>query len=145
LAARGLGRVAVIKHSHHLFADVPGKDTDRLRKAGAAAVGLLAADAGLLCYRSEQEEGPEGLLSLLATLGPFDLVLLEGFKSRPGPKIEVVRRAVNPQLISPPEELLAVVGDVPPPAGVRWIRYGEEDSLAEIVLDWLERRKGGRR
>jgi len=143
LADLGIERVAVIKHSHHHLTDVPGKDTDRLQRAGVMAVGLVTPDGYLLRYQYPQpREGLEGLLNLLLTLGPFDLVLLEGFKRRPGPKIEVVRREVSADLISSPEELLAVVGDVPPPAGVPWVRFGEEVRLAAMVKGWLEKPQG---
>ncbi|MGB9919620.1 MAG: molybdopterin-guanine dinucleotide biosynthesis protein B [Moorellales bacterium] len=144
LAKIGIPRVAVIKHSHHRLTDTPGKDTDRLQRAGATVVGLVGEDGYLLrCQYALPREGLEGLMTLLPTLGPFDLVLLEGFKRRPGPKIEVVRRGVSVELISSPEELLAVIGDVPPPAGIPWVRFGEEERLAVIVKKWLNRPEGG--
>lgn len=137
----GVGRIAVIKHTHHTIVDAPGKDTDRFRLAGASVVGITGPQgAALFCY-GEEAMGLEGLLALLPTLGPFDLILLEGFKGSRWPKIEVVRRAVSPDVFSPTEELVAVVADVPPCREVPWLAFGEEEKLAALLLDWLHSRQ----
>ncbi len=71
LARHGL-RVAVVKHSHHSI-DLPGKDTDRLRRSGARFV-LFASNDLTLMSRCDP-------LALLRSL-PVDAVLVEGYGGR---------------------------------------------------------------
>ncbi|MCL4502808.1 MAG: molybdopterin-guanine dinucleotide biosynthesis protein B, partial [Deltaproteobacteria bacterium] len=78
-------RVAVLKHTHHLDPGDRGKDTWRFRQAGARAV-ALAAPGLLQVSRSFPEEPP--LPMILESLSPeADLILVEGYKSGPLPKI----------------------------------------------------------
>src|SRR5690554_1520091 len=86
LAARGL-RVAVIKHAHHAFdVDQPGKDSYRLRQAGAAPV-LVASGArwAMLKETAGQQEADLAELVVAVRAQRPDLVLVEGFKSWPLP------------------------------------------------------------
>lgn len=97
LKAKGL-RVATIKHAHHAFdVDVPGKDSHTHRTAGADEV--LVASSRRIAHMIEDplpdEDGRRSLPPLLERLGAVDVVLVEGFKSAPHPKLEVYREAVG--------------------------------------------------
>ena len=108
LAALGL-RTAVLKGQiHHYNLDIPGKDTWRFRQAGAAAAGMTTPDKYFL-FGGDPDRG--GLAAALERLRDFDLVLVEGDKESPNPKIEVVRAAVNRQPLLP-ENVIAVVTDL---------------------------------
>jgi len=88
--ARGL-RVSVIKHSHHGFdIDRPGKDSYRHREAGAARVLMLSEKRWVLMHELRDEPEPT-LEQQLQLLTPCDVVLIEGFKAAPVPKVEVFR------------------------------------------------------
>lgn len=90
LTGRGL-RVSTIKHAHHSFdIDHPGRDSYQHREAGATEVIVASAARFALIHELRQEAEPE-LLELLAKLSQVDLVLVEGFKRGPHPKIEVIR------------------------------------------------------
>ena len=79
-------KVATVKHAHHAAdIDHPGTDSFRHRAAGATEVALVTA--GRFAIVREQEEPSLG--EVLARLAPADLVLVEGFKTAPHPKIEV--------------------------------------------------------
>ena len=90
LTARGL-KVSVIKHAHHGFdIDKPGKDSYRHREAGATEVLLSCGDRWALMHERRDEVEPS-LNELIGHLSPCDLVLIEGFKQEPVPKLEVYR------------------------------------------------------
>jgi molybdopterin-guanine dinucleotide biosynthesis protein B len=85
LVAHGL-RVAVIKDSDHpLQVDRPGKDSDRLFVAGADVL-VNGADQSFLRLHSARMTLDECLARLPAG---YDLVLVEGFRSAPIPKIRL--------------------------------------------------------
>jgi molybdopterin-guanine dinucleotide biosynthesis protein B len=115
LLARGL-RVSTIKHAHHEFdLDQPGKDSWRHREAGAGEVLIASARRWALLHEMADGREPE-LPELLARLAPCDLVLVEGFKANPHPKIEVFRPALARAPIWPDRpDIVAVASDAPPP------------------------------
>ena len=90
LIARGQ-RVSTLKHAHHGFdLDQPGKDSFMHRLAGATEVVISSAKRFAVLHELRDE--PEwDLPDLLTKLSPVDLVLVEGFKRDPHPKLEVWR------------------------------------------------------
>lgn len=97
---RGL-TVSTVKHAHHAVdVDQPATDSYRHRAAGASQV--LLASAHRWALMSELRGAPESdLAELLARLDPVDLVLVEGFKGAPHPKIETFRKDTGQGLIAP--------------------------------------------
>lgn len=142
LAARGL-RVAIIKHTGHLHPfDRPGKDTDVLRRAGAVAAAIEGPEAMALF-------GPPrgGARALAALLPPCDLVLAEGWKREPLPRLEVHRRRVSPDfLCATDRRVLAVVGTDPPPRPLPRFDPDDAAGIAGFLAGWLRARpRRGRR
>jgi molybdopterin-guanine dinucleotide biosynthesis adapter protein len=91
LLIQGL-RVATVKHVHHAVdLDTPGKDSWRHRTAGASQVALVSRARMALLRETPAAEA--SLSDVLATMASADLVLVEGYKHHPIPKIEVHRRA----------------------------------------------------
>ncbi|HEY54267.1 MAG TPA: molybdopterin-guanine dinucleotide biosynthesis protein B [Caldilineae bacterium] len=137
LKARGL-RVGVIKHHGHptLF-DLPGKDTYRHFQAGAdVVVGASAAQVAVF----RRQDGAADLDAVIAEhFAGLDLVLTEGFKRGPYPKIEVHRAARSSEILCDPSELLAIVTDEP--LAVPTPQFGLEDAggVAGLLVEWLER------
>lgn len=129
LRSRGR-KVAVIKHDGHDFEpDVPGTDSHRLRMAGAEGVAVYS-DGRWMMVREE----PGNLEGLLGQFSDFDMVLLEGQKYSPYPKIELVRGAVSNMSVCDPETLLALATDtdclVP---GVERIGLGDYERAAKLL------------
>ncbi len=111
LTARGRS-VSTVKHAHHDFdLDQPGKDSWRHRAAGAHEVMIATSRRWALLHENQGEE-PD-LAALLARLAPVDLVLVEGFKASPHPKIEVHRPSLGKPPIWPGRaDIRAVASDV---------------------------------
>jgi len=138
LARRGY-RVATLKHDAHGFEmDHPGKDTWRHRQAGAAAVAITAPGRLALLATTAGEVDPGRAVALLAeAAGSLDLVLIEGYKGGPYPKIAVHRAALEeaPCCLDDPL-LLAVASDVPLTVAAPCLPLAD----AAAVCDLLERR-----
>ncbi|MCB1446589.1 MAG: molybdopterin-guanine dinucleotide biosynthesis protein B [Rhizobiaceae bacterium] len=92
LAARGYS-ISTIKHAHHDFdIDKIGADSWRHREAGAHEVTIVSGTRYAIMH--ELRGAPEPSLDeILARLGPCDIVLIEGYKREPVPKIEARRVA----------------------------------------------------
>lgn len=132
LVARGV-KVVVIKHTHHDFdMDRPGKDSWRAREAGAAAV-LLSSDHRTAVL-TEHRDTPPTLDGLLAKLPACDLVLIEGYKREPIPKLEVHRaQTARPWLYPNDAHILAVASDIDPPDGFPRIDIDAISQLADFI------------
>ena len=105
--------VSLIKHAHHTFEiDQPGKDSFRHRKAGCTEVLVTSSRRWALMH--ELRGAPEPALSdLTKRMLPCDLLLVEGFKREPIPKLEVYRAEVGEPLIHPHDQnIVAVASDV---------------------------------
>ena len=97
ITARGL-TVSTVKHVHHdVDLDQPGKDTHRHRTAGATEVVL--ASAHRFALMREHRGAEPALTDILTRLAPVDLVLVEGYKRDPHPKVEVYRAETGHSLI----------------------------------------------
>lgn len=133
LTAEGL-RVSVIKHVHcHFDIDQPGKDSHRHRQAGAAEV--LVASQARWALMHENPAGQEpSVRELLARLAPCDLVLVEGWKREPMPKIEVHRRDNGKPWLYPDDpDILAVASDVAPPDPKPWLALDDIEGIRAFI------------
>jgi len=141
LSAQGL-RIATIKHSHHQpEMDAPGKDSWRHKQAGAATSFLIGPQQMMMVADIQEQLNPNLLASRYCD--GFDLVLVEGYNSLPGAKIEVVRAARSTELRCAPEELIALVSDVDA-LELSVPRFGLDDdqALAAWILGWLQQEQG---
>ncbi len=131
LVGRGL-RVSTVKHAHHsVDVDQPGKDSHRHREAGASEVVLATGRRWVLIHELRDEPEPP-LEELLAKMAPVDLVIVEGFKRFPHPKIEVHRRERGTPLIAREDPtVIAVASDEPLPDFDRPVF--DLDAIAEIA------------
>ena len=135
LTAQGY-RVSTVKHAHHeVDLDQPGKDTWRHREAGAEEVVLATARRWAVIH--ELRGAPEPSLdALLARMTPVDLVIVEGFKRFPHPKLEVHRRErATPLLADEDPSIVALATDEPFPRSAL-PQFGLDDvpAIAAFVL-----------
>lgn len=96
-------RVGLIKHCHHNFEiDQPEKDSYRLRKSGASPVMLVSSRRRAIITEFNTMAKPTLDTQLAAfDQSTLDLILVEGFKTEPLPKIELFRAALNHPLLFP--------------------------------------------
>ena len=134
IVARGF-RVSTVKHAHHSFdVDRPGKDSHRHRSAGATEVLIGSSRRWALIH--ELRDAPEpSCEALVAKLTPVDIVLVEGFKRDPHPKLEVHRSANGKPWLHPDDPaIVAIASDVAPPADLPHFRLDDIDAIAGFVL-----------
>jgi molybdopterin-guanine dinucleotide biosynthesis protein MobB len=135
LIARGL-RVSTLKHAHHGFdLDQPGKDSFMHRTAGATEVVISSAKRFAVLHELRDE--PEwDLPDLLARFSPVDLVLVEGFKRDPFPKLEVHRAANGKPLLHPDDpHIVAIAADIAlPQAKVPVIGLDDVETIADVLM-----------
>lgn len=116
LRSRGL-HVAVVKHAHHDFdIDSPGKDSFRLRQAGAQQMLVASHKRSALITEFDDGAVDPSLPLLLQQLNmeSLDLILVEGFRHEPISKIELHRPALGKPLIFPDDSnVMAVATDGP--------------------------------
>ena len=136
--ARGL-KVSVIKHAHHGFdIDRPGKDSYRHREAGATEVLLSCNDRWALMHE-RRDEGEISLDELLSRLAPCDLVLIEGFKQEPVPKIEVFRpENSKPPLFPERKDIYAIATNTQLETTLPCIGLDDVASITDFIIDHLK-------
>lgn len=132
--ARGL-RVSLIKHTHHGFdLDRPGKDSWRHRAAGAAEVMLVCDQRWAIMHELRGQPEPS-FEEQLERLSPCDLVLVEGFKYSPIPKLEVYRPANGTPFIWPENpDVIAVASDVALEIPRPVLDLNDRSAIAGFVL-----------
>ena len=133
--ARGLV-VSTIKHAHHEFdIDRPGKDSWRHRQAGAREVMVSSSRRWALMH--ELRGAPEPTLDeLAAKISPCDLLLVEGFKFDPHPKLEVHRPSLGKPLLYPDDpHIVAIAADEPLAAPIPLLPLGDPPIVARFIAD----------
>ena len=136
--ARGL-KVSVIKHAHHGFdIDRPGKDSYRHREAGATEVLLSCNDRWALMHE-RRDEGEISLDELISRLAPCDLVLIEGFKQEPVPKLEVYRpENGKPPLFPERSDIVALATDDGIETTLPKLPLNDVSAIADFVMNYLQ-------
>jgi molybdopterin-guanine dinucleotide biosynthesis protein B len=139
LVLRGL-RVSLIKHAHHLFdIDKPGKDSYRHREAGASEV-LITSDQRWVLMHELRDEPEPSLDEQLRRFSPCDLVLVEGYKHAPIPKLEVCRPRLGRPLLHPSDPgIVAVAADAPVETRLPLLDLNRPDDIVDFIIDHLDR------
>jgi molybdopterin-guanine dinucleotide biosynthesis protein B len=135
LASRGV-TVSTLKHAHHSFdVDQPGKDSWAHRQAGAREVMVSSANRWALMH--EHRGAPEATLEELARhMSPVDLLLVEGFKHHPHPKLEVHRPSLGKTLLCLEDPFIVAVASDAELVGlpVPFIALDDTAAIADLML-----------
>jgi molybdopterin-guanine dinucleotide biosynthesis adapter protein len=144
LIAQGL-RISVIKHAHHSFdIDQAGKDSYRLREAGAVQMMIGSKERWALMTelsRTPHAEDEPSLSLLLSQMDTSlsDLVLAEGFKHEAIPKIEVHRAEMGTPLLADEDaNIIAVATDKLVNTTKPQIDLNDISAVATFIRQWLK-------
>jgi molybdopterin-guanine dinucleotide biosynthesis adapter protein len=132
-------RVSLIKHAHHTFdVDHPGKDSYRHRHAGASEVLVTSSRRWVLMH--ELRGAPEPSFDeQVKRLSPCDLLLVEGFKHAPIPKLEVWRAEPGEGMLHPNDSyIVAVASDAKVDTQLPLLDLNDHGRIAEFILQHLK-------
>lgn len=133
LKARGL-KIAIVKHDGHRFEiDHEGKDSDRFTKAGADVTGLISSEKAVLMENRQTD--PEDFLK---KIDGVDLILTEGFKQGPWPKIMLHRKGSGKPMPLLPEECLAVISDAEVMDCENLFTLEETEKTADFLFRYVQ-------
>jgi len=135
---RGL-RVSLVKHAHHSFdVDQPGKDSYRHRHAGAGEILVTSSRRWVLMH--ELRGAPEPAFEeQVKRISPCDLLIVEGFKRAPIPKLEVWRSATGEPLLHPNDpHIVAVASDGRIETRLPLLALDDDAGIAQFILAHLE-------
>jgi molybdopterin-guanine dinucleotide biosynthesis protein B len=138
MVKRGL-RVSLIKHAHHSFdVDHPGKDSYRHRHAGAAEVLVTSSRRWVLMHELGGGEEPP-FEEQIGHFSPCDLLIVEGFKYAPIPKLEVWRSVTGEPMLHPNDpHIVAVASDEKVEAKVPLLDLNAHQAIADFILGHLK-------
>lgn len=127
-------KVGTIKHDYHGFEiDKEGKDSWRHGQAGSDTVAISSPTKLALIKRVEEEAPLDELGSLF--FDDVDIVLTEGYKSGPMPKIEVHRACLGSELLCTRKEdrLIAVASDEGLSLDVPSFHIDDAHSIVDLI------------
>ncbi|MDX1301805.1 bifunctional molybdopterin-guanine dinucleotide biosynthesis adaptor protein MobB/molybdopterin molybdotransferase MoeA [Photobacterium sp.] len=131
-------RVAVIKHAHHNFdIDQEGKDSYRLRKAGAGQMLISSRYRRALVTETPEEEASLPYLISQLDQTQLDLILVEGFKKLSFPKIELHREEVGKPWLHPDDSnIIAVAANVKADTTLPTMDINNLDQITDFVVNF---------
>jgi molybdopterin-guanine dinucleotide biosynthesis protein B len=134
---RGL-KVSLIKHAHHSFdVDQPGKDSYRHRHAGASEILVTSSRRWVLMHELRGAHEP-AFEEQVKRISPCDLLLVEGFKFAPIPKLEVWRAATGEPLLHPNDpHIVAVASDAPVQTPLPRLELDDDAAIAAFISNHL--------
>jgi molybdopterin-guanine dinucleotide biosynthesis protein B len=131
---RGL-KVATVKHAHHEFQIDDGEtDSARHRRAGASQVAVVSGKRWALM--TELRGAPEpNFEEVIAALGPADLIIVEGYKSAPIPKIEARRtESITKRALADEDPLVfAIAADHPVDSHLPVFALDDVGAIADLI------------
>jgi molybdopterin-guanine dinucleotide biosynthesis adapter protein len=132
LAGRGY-RVATIKHNVHGFdIDQEGKDSWRHKRAGAHLT-VISSPCRIAVIEDVDQDHSLAEIREKYIHG-VDIILTEGYKGNPFPKIEVFRSELKRKLLCKKEDnLLAVSSDISMDVGVPCFGINDASGLTDLI------------
>ncbi|EJC6993111.1 bifunctional molybdopterin-guanine dinucleotide biosynthesis adaptor protein MobB/molybdopterin molybdotransferase MoeA [Vibrio parahaemolyticus] len=136
--------IGMLKHAHHNFdVDKPGKDSYRLRKAGASQMLIASRNRFALMTETPEAEAEFEYLLTRFDEDKLDVVLVEGCKNIAFPKIELHREEVGkPWLYPHDENIIAIASDTAElDSELPQMNINDLDAIAQFVLQYVQEAK----
>lgn len=133
-------RVGMLKHAHHNFdVDKPGKDSYRLRKAGASQMLIASRNRYALMTETPEAEAQFDYLLKRFDRSALDVILVEGCKNIAFDKIELHREAVGkPWLYPTDSNIIAVASDSDSlDTSLPTLNINDLEGIAQFVQDYI--------
>jgi molybdopterin-guanine dinucleotide biosynthesis adapter protein len=133
---RGL-KVSMIKHAHHSFdVDQPGKDSYRHRAAGCSEVMVVSDRRWVIMHELRGDPEPT-LEQQIERVSPCDLLLVEGHKHHPLPKLEVWRQGNGKSMLYPDDpHIVAIASDAPVETSLPRFDLDDHQSIEEFIVSY---------
>ncbi|EGQ8511654.1 bifunctional molybdopterin-guanine dinucleotide biosynthesis adaptor protein MobB/molybdopterin molybdotransferase MoeA [Vibrio parahaemolyticus] len=134
-------RIGMLKHAHHNFdVDKPGKDSYRLRKAGASQMLIASRNRYALMTETPEAEAEFEYLLTRFDEDKLDVVLVEGCKNIAFPKIELHREEVGkPWLYPHDDNIIAIASDSAElDSELPQMNINDLDAIAQFVLQYVQ-------
>ncbi|EPW6431282.1 bifunctional molybdopterin-guanine dinucleotide biosynthesis adaptor protein MobB/molybdopterin molybdotransferase MoeA [Vibrio parahaemolyticus] len=134
-------RIGMLKHAHHNFdVDKPGKDSYRLRKAGASQMLIASRNRFALMTETPEAEAEFEYLLTRFDEDKLDVVLVEGCKNIAFPKIELHREEVGkPWLYPHDENIIAIASDTAElDSELPQMNINDLEAIAQFVLQYVQ-------
>ncbi|WP_447400067.1 bifunctional molybdopterin-guanine dinucleotide biosynthesis adaptor protein MobB/molybdopterin molybdotransferase MoeA [Vibrio harveyi] len=134
-------RIGMLKHAHHNFdVDQPGKDSHRLRKAGASQMLISSRNRFALMTETPESESEFDYLLTRFDEDKLDMVLVEGCKNIAFPKIELHREEVGkPWLYPNDENIIAIASDSGElDSDLPQMNINDLEAIAQFVIQYVQ-------
>ena len=133
-------RIGVLKHAHHDFdVDKPGKDSYRLRKAGAGQMLISSRKRHVLMTETPEAEADFDYLLTRFDTEKLDLILVEGCKNIAFPKIELHREEVGkPWLYSNDSNIIAIAADTQVESELPQMSINDLESIRDFIINYAK-------
>ncbi len=137
-------RIGMLKHAHHNFdVDQPGKDSHRLRKAGASQMLISSRNRFALMTETPESESEFDYLLTRFDEDKLDVVLVEGCKNIAFPKIELHREEVGKPWLHPNDEnIIAIASDSGElDSDLPQMNINDLEAIAQFVIEYVQEAK----
>jgi molybdopterin-guanine dinucleotide biosynthesis protein MobB len=133
-------KVGTLKHAHHKFElDKPGKDSFNLRQAGARPMIISSKERFALIQENDGDEEKSlfQMLEIFAKepINQCDIIIVEGYKNEPIPKIEVYRPDINkPLLYKEDNNIFAIASDIKIESSIPSFDLNNINSISDFII-----------
>ena len=133
-------KVGVLKHAHHDFdVDKPGKDSYRLRKAGANQMLISSRNRNVMMTETPEAEADFDYLLTRFDTSTLDLILVEGCKNIAFPKIELHRDEVGkPWLYPNDNNIIAIAADSKVESDLPQMAISDLEAIRDFIIEYAQ-------
>ncbi|NOI39506.1 bifunctional molybdopterin-guanine dinucleotide biosynthesis adaptor protein MobB/molybdopterin molybdotransferase MoeA [Vibrio sp. 070316B] len=133
-------KVGVLKHAHHEFdVDKPGKDSYRLRKAGANQMLISSRNRNVIMTETPEAEADFDYLLTRFDTNTLDLILVEGCKNIAFPKIELHRDEVGkPWLYPNDDNIIAIAADSKVESDLPQMAISDLEAIRDFIIEYAQ-------